>query len=63
MAENTFLGRGWAFPVSFTTGENGVQMVEYELDIKQSLEILLSTTKGERVMQLEYGAELKDLLI
>lgn len=60
--ENTFLGRGWSFPPVFTRGDHGVQMVEEEEDIKQSLIILLSTIKGERVMQPDYGANMEDLL-
>ena len=35
-------------------------MVEAVADINQSLEILLSTSLGERVMQPEYGCNLRD---
>ena len=45
--ENSFLGRGWSFPPTFSnTGIVGVEMVEKELDIEQSLEVLLNTGKG-----------------
>jgi uncharacterized protein len=37
-------------------------MVDEEEDIKQSLIILLSTIKGERIMQPDYGANMEDLL-
>lgn len=60
--ENTFLGRGWSFPPQFTRGENGVGMAEEEEDIRQSLIILLSTSKGERIMQPDYGANMEELL-
>jgi phage baseplate assembly protein W len=60
--ENSFLGRGWSFPPVFTRGDHGVQMVDEEEDIKQSLIILLSTIKGERVMQPDYVANMEDLL-
>jgi uncharacterized protein len=60
--ENSFLGRGWSFPPVFTRGEHGVKMVDEEEDIKQSLIILLSTIKGERIMQPDYGANMEDLL-
>ena len=60
--ENTFLGRGWSFPPVFTRGDSGVQMVDEEEDIKQSLEILLSTIKGERVMQPDFGANMQEFL-
>ena len=60
--ENTFLGRGWSFPPTFTRGDNGVDMVDEVEDIKQSLIILLSTIKGERIMQPDYGANMEELL-
>jgi uncharacterized protein len=60
--ESSFLGRGWSFPVSFTRGENGVSMVENEEDIRQSLLILLSTIKGERLMQFDYGTNVEDMV-
>lgn len=61
-SENSFLGRGWSFPVTFTRGEDGVTMVENEEDIQQSLKILLSTIKGERIMQIDYGANVEEML-
>ena len=60
--KNTFLGRGWSFPPTFTRGDNGIAMVDEVEDIKQSLIILLSTIKGERVMQPDYGANMEELL-
>jgi phage baseplate assembly protein W len=51
---NSFLGRGWSFPPTFTKGV-GVEMLKGEDDIQSSLQILLSTRIGERVMQPEYG--------
>ncbi len=63
MAEkNTFLGRGWAFPVTFIREASQVQLVENEEDIRESLIILLNTTIGERVLRPEYGANMEDLL-
>lgn len=60
--ENSFLGRGWSFPPIFKRGDHGVIMADEEEDIKQSLIILLSTIKGERIMQPDYGANMEDLL-
>ncbi len=60
--ENSFLGRGWSFPPGFSRGENSVKMVDEEEDIRQSLVILLSTIKGERVMQPDYGSNMEELL-
>lgn len=55
-----YLGTGWSFPPTFDTDSKTVAMVSAEKDIEQSLEILLSTSLGERVMQPEYGCNLKD---
>jgi phage baseplate assembly protein W len=62
--KNSFLGRGWSFPPTFkkTTVEASVVMVEEEEDIKESLKILLSTIKGERIMEPDYGSNMEDLL-
>ncbi len=60
MAENSFLGQGWSFPPTFSKETGTVEMVNKEQDINQSLEILLSTSLGERVMQPQYGCNLKD---
>ena len=38
-----------------------VQMVSDEKDIKESIFIILSTTPGERIMQPEFGCDLKRL--
>jgi uncharacterized protein len=61
-SNNAFLGRGWGFPVTFKRGINGVEMFEGEADIQSSLEILLATTIGERVMQPGYGCNLDKLI-
>lgn len=61
--DKSFLGKGWGFPPTFTSNENGgVAMVENEEDIRQSLEILLNTNLGERVMLPEYGCDLQSYL-
>lgn len=55
MADEQFLGRGWAFPVAFGNQGRSVVTAEAEEDIRQSLEILLSTQVGERVLNPTYG--------
>ncbi|MDR0683111.1 MAG: GPW/gp25 family protein [Dysgonamonadaceae bacterium] len=55
---NEFLGTGWAFPPAFVKGY-GVQMASGEEDIRQSLEILFSTSPGERIFNFEYGANIR----
>ncbi len=61
MAES-FLGTGWRFPPTFdaTTGTTG--MTSDEEDIQLSLQILLSTHKGERVMLPRYGCNLDEMV-
>lgn len=59
---NSFLGRGWAFPIAFSEGASTVEMVDNEEDIEQSLKILLSTMKRERVMFPDYGVDLKEMI-
>lgn len=61
MADNRpFLGTGWSFPPSFNRNTRTVDMVSAEEDINQSLDILLATSLGERVMQPRYGANMSD---
>ena len=60
--DQSFLGRGWAFPPTFDKGRKGVVMAEEAEDIRQSLQILLSTRVGERIMQPKYGCNMERLL-
>lgn len=53
--DQQFLGRGWGFPVTFGNQGRAVTVVEAEDDIRQSLEILLSTQTGERVLTPTFG--------
>jgi phage baseplate assembly protein W len=57
-----FLGQGWGFPPEFTKSSHSVKMTADEADVRSSLEILLSTSIGERIMQPAYGCDLKKLL-
>jgi phage baseplate assembly protein W len=59
---NAFLGTGWAFPPTFDSATGQVELVKNVEDIHQSLNILLSTSLGERVMQPRYGCNLEDYL-
>jgi phage baseplate assembly protein W len=58
----SFLGTGWSFPPEFTQVEDGVEMTSEELDIQKSLEVLLATRKGERVMLPDYGCNLDEMV-
>ncbi len=61
-SDRSFLGAGWRFPPAFTRGGAGVELVSGADDIEQSLEILLSTRLGERVMQPEFGCDLQHVM-
>jgi uncharacterized protein len=60
--KDMFLGTGWCFPPRFNQAAGAVEMTSGFDDIRASLEILLSTRPGERVMQPKYGCNMEDLL-
>lgn len=62
IARIDFLGTGWDFPPSFPKKGKTVAMTADEKDIRKSLEILLSTNVGERLMQPNYGCNMDKLL-
>mgnify|MGYP001224214656 CR=1 FL=1 len=53
--DNSFLGRGWSFPPAFNKAEKEVKMLEAEEDIRSSIEVILSTETGERVLLPGFG--------
>ncbi|WP_246434701.1 GPW/gp25 family protein [Teredinibacter haidensis] len=57
-----FLGTGWSFPPTFNRLDAGIELVNHEEDIKQSLLILFSTSPGERLMYPEFGCTLKKMV-
>ena len=61
-SENSFLGVGWAFPPHFDEINKGATMVSAEEDILQSLNILLSTRPGERIMNPTFGCDLNQFM-
>lgn len=60
--KKAFLGTGWGFPPEFNSSINAVVMVSDEEDIKGSLDIVLATKLGERIMQPKYGCNMDELL-
>ena len=58
----SFLGTGWSFPPTFTRGGAEVDLVSGADDIEQSLQILLSTRLGERLMQPDFGCDLQQVM-
>lgn len=57
--DNSFLGRGWAFPPAFNRNMGIVEMVEQDSDIKESLRIIIGTIPGERVMFPQFGCNIR----
>jgi phage baseplate assembly protein W len=58
---DTFLGRGWSFPVSI--GADGdISMAEGADDVHEAVRLLLETEPGERVMRPEYGCGLRSFV-
>jgi phage baseplate assembly protein W len=58
----SFLGTGWAFPPAFNLHTGSPAMLSDADDIQSSLEILLSTRPGERIMLPKYGCNLDEML-
>ncbi|AOW20706.1 GPW/gp25 family protein [Urechidicola croceus] len=57
--EVSFLGRGWSFPPVFNLTTGSVEMVENEIDIKQSIKIIIGTIPGERMMFPKFGCDIR----
>ena len=56
-----FLGRGWTFPVK-VDARGHIPTSEYEEDIREAIWIILSTSKGERVMRPDFGCGIHDFV-
>lgn len=57
-----FLGTGWKFPIEIDEITGRIKMSSYEEDIKESIEIILRTRKGERMMMPEFGCDLYEFV-
>ena len=57
--DNSFLGRGWAFPPAFNYDRGTTELVENEKDIEESIRIILGTIPGERVMFPSFGCPIQ----
>lgn len=56
-----FLGKGWKFPVAVELDRGKIAMSEHEQDIREAIWIILSTSKGERVMRPDFGCGIHEL--
>ncbi len=57
----SFLGKGWQFPVKPTLS-GGLALISGEEKIRQSILLVLSTAPGERQMLPEFGCGVHDLV-
>src|SRR6266511_6431597 len=60
-SQREFLGVGWKFPLQVTPGGT-IAQAKYEQRIEESIYLILSTAKGERVMLPEFGCCIHDLV-
>lgn len=56
---NSFLGTGWKFPVKVDPSTGRIMTSSLEEDIREAIEIILGTSKGERVMRIDFGSNIK----
>jgi len=61
MSEQDFLGTGWRFPLQ-STHSGGIATSRNEQKIKESIILIVSTAKGERVMRPTFGCDLQQLV-
>lgn len=61
-AGKKFLGRGWAFPFAIAPDQGQIAMTSYEQSVRQSIYIILATSRGERVMRPDFGCGIHDLV-
>jgi len=59
--DSNFLGVGWTSPVALD-GNGQIQLARYEEAVRQSIRMILSTARGERLMRPDFGCSLHDLV-
>ena len=59
--QKPFLGVGWGFPFALSASGQTVSAA-YEESVRQSVWIILSTSKGERLMRSDFGCGIYDLV-
>ncbi len=59
--QRDFLGVGWKFPLQVTPGGK-IAQAKYEQRIEESIYLILSTAKAERVMLPDFGCGIHDLV-
>lgn len=59
MNDKGFLGTGWSFPPKFDKYSKSIVMDSSEVDIENSIRIIIGTYPGERLMNPEFGCAVK----
>lgn len=59
--QRDFLGVGWKFPPQVTPGGR-IAQARYEQRIEESIYLILSTARGERVMLPDFGCGIHNLV-
>ena len=60
--DHSFLGTGWSFPPEFDPDMGSIIMVSDEQDIWESLQVILSTAPGERMMFPKFGCGIRKMV-
>lgn len=60
--DKSFLGTGWKFPPTFRKALQTVEMVSAEEDVRNSIEVIIQTITGERVMLPDFGCNLQPFI-
>ena len=59
--QRDFLGVGWKFPLQVTPGGK-IAQAKHEQRVEESIYLILSTARGERVMLPDFGCGIHDLV-
>jgi uncharacterized protein len=66
----SFLGRGWGFPPTFSIQQGGIEMLDGIPTkdnkipiIERSIEVIVQTIRGTRVMQPTFGCNLQPFIM
>jgi phage baseplate assembly protein W len=54
--EKAFLGSGWSFPVTFSKGNNRLDLTTFDSNVKESIDVIMQTFRGQRPFQPEFGS-------
>ena len=57
-----FLGSGWKFPIQIDRRTGKIAVSSLEENIEESIGIILSTYRGERVMRADFGTNVPDYI-